>query len=734
MSLSRMRTFWLMSVAVFVLFTESTFADTVLEVESLQPRFTDRATLLAIELYQRGDFSKARDALLKQGNTEKNQDLRRRRRFLLAQTCIKANDLVGAVSVLDGLADELPLLSDRVRFMLGSTEAELGRDESAVATLSSIDPSFADYDQVQSILADLHLKKGNIVKALELLDLHVRNGHQDPASIGRLAGAMLANGRKDEAIAAVRKAYFRSLSSGRKGFRTFLSSLGVDVKPSLAERLTEITVILDAHRNQEAVDEARRLASTAPADIACSARFIEARGLAKLRKHSEALKAYDFVIDRCVKHVDMPRVLFLANRSAYRAEQNDLGDRFAERLAKDHPDASFNDDIALTRARMAIGRNEPVKATAILEESLRRWPNGDMAIESRWLIAWAAIRDRQWDLALTHLRKGLAIENTSTDSSSRFAYWEGRVLQFSKKTAQARLAYEKCVREFPLRFYGVLALNRLAQIDKTTPQNAISSIKGLNRGLRFLTVKSSADLDQGPLARSIYLAQTGLLDLAIDEVSSGSDGGDTAWVSAFLLDSRAQHSRSFRIAKRQLDIQVFWPSSESAGYYELAYPRPYANEVARAAKESSIDPLLIWAVMREESTFKAQVESWANAVGLMQLIIPTAKAMGKRLKIKADRQSLTDPSINIRLGAGYLRILLDRFKNPLLAIPGYNAGGGSISRWLKGNPGVELDSFVESISAEETRNYARKVFESYSAYRLLYGDEGQRYVKVNFKR
>jgi len=73
-----------------------------------------------------------------------------------------------------------------------------------------------------------------------------------------------------------------------------------------------------------------------------------------------------------------------------------------------------------------------------------------------------------------------------------------------------------------------------------------------------------------------------------------------------------------------------------------------------------------------------------------------------------------------------------RFGEPMLAIPGYNAGGGAISKWLSGNPGVPLDEFVEEIGAEETREYARKVYGSYAAYSLLYGKGADRFPVVRF--
>ena len=137
--------------------------------------------------------------------------------------------------------------------------------------------------------------------------------------------------------------------------------------------------------------------------------------------------------------------------------------------------------------------------------------------------------------------------------------------------------------------------------------------------------------------------------------------------------------------------------------------------------------------MREESAFVAGVESRANAIGLMQLILPTAKSMAARIKVTATPETLRKPETNIRLGAAFLSILMKEFKEPILAIPGYNAGGGAIRGWLANHPGVPLDVFVESFGAQETRDYARKVFESYAAYRYLYGTGADRLTRVRFR-
>jgi soluble lytic murein transglycosylase len=129
----------------------------------------------------------------------------------------------------------------------------------------------------------------------------------------------------------------------------------------------------------------------------------------------------------------------------------------------------------------------------------------------------------------------------------------------------------------------------------------------------------------------------------------------------------------------------------------------------------------IYGVMREESTFQADVVSHADAYGLMQIIPPTARAIGKKAGLPYSREALKRPSVNIAIGSRVLAELSRRFKtNPWLAIPGYNAGPGRPARWLRERPNVDFDIWVEMIPFRETRRYTKRVLASRAAYAFLY--------------
>jgi soluble lytic murein transglycosylase len=158
----------------------------------------------------------------------------------------------------------------------------------------------------------------------------------------------------------------------------------------------------------------------------------------------------------------------------------------------------------------------------------------------------------------------------------------------------------------------------------------------------------------------------------------------------------------------------------------LAYPKPYLEEVEEAAQEFGLDPLLLYAIMREESRYDPEAISRAYAQGLMQIIPSTRDWIVEQLKIEIDPTQIFDPSMNVRLGAWYLRHLLDYFEEDLhYAVAGYNGGPGNVNAW-KENPLIqEKPDFLRWIGFSETREYVPKVLLSYEVYRWLEQVEGE---------
>jgi len=141
-------------------------------------------------------------------------------------------------------------------------------------------------------------------------------------------------------------------------------------------------------------------------------------------------------------------------------------------------------------------------------------------------------------------------------------------------------------------------------------------------------------------------------------------------------------------------------------------------------RRSGIDPLVLHAVIRQESRFQPDILSPAGAVGLMQLMPRTAAETARKEKMpKPRRVDLTRPEVNVRLGAAYLSGLVKDYRGDYFrAVAAYNAGEAAVGRWWKrsnGDPAV----FLEGVNYKETRFYMRRVFLNLLQYYRIYRPE-----------
>ena len=154
----------------------------------------------------------------------------------------------------------------------------------------------------------------------------------------------------------------------------------------------------------------------------------------------------------------------------------------------------------------------------------------------------------------------------------------------------------------------------------------------------------------------------------------------------------------------------------------LDYPRAYWPHVLKVSEETGVDPYLILAVARQESTFRPRLVSYAGAVGVMQVMPSTAEQLAKSPDIpKETASNLESPLNSLRLGAHYLSEMLARWKgNVAFALASYNAGPGNCAKWQKQFAKADLETFIESIPFAETREYVKIVLGNYAAYYSLY--------------
>jgi soluble lytic murein transglycosylase len=153
-------------------------------------------------------------------------------------------------------------------------------------------------------------------------------------------------------------------------------------------------------------------------------------------------------------------------------------------------------------------------------------------------------------------------------------------------------------------------------------------------------------------------------------------------------------------------------------FWHWRYPYRFRPLIETSAAEFKLDPLLVAAVIREESRFNPDAVSAVGAIGLMQMMPATAAWAAKRVGLAAPgSDALLRPAVNIRLGCWYLRYLIRGHANLEEALAAYNGGEGNVARWRKAGQGIQF---------RETRQYVARSLRSYDRYRTLYGDSPQK--------
>ena len=230
------------------------------------------------------------------------------------------------------------------------------------------------------------------------------------------------------------------------------------------------------------------------------------------------------------------------------------------------------------------------------------------------------------------------------------------------------------------------------------------------------------------VAAALKLMTIGLDDFALINLEALPKSMKSSPAIAFVTARAAYRAEQYRIAHEALSLgfKSFVenpPSNAPAEFVEMAFPRIHLNHTTQIAARHSVDPHLVWAVMRQESRYDASAVSPAGALGLMQ-ITPGAAGLSRshgKIPAKAIAEIL-DPKQNVSLGIKILSKNLAGFNGKIIpAVASYNADIRKVREWLHKNGKMKNDEFIENMPYIETRIYVKKVLAGYRAYSRLYG-------------
>lgn len=359
--------------------------------------------------------------------------------------------------------------------------------------------------------------------------------------------------------------------------------------------------------------------------------------------------------------------------------------------------------------------NDYSKSKELYQLILKKYPAATEVADAA--IQWGLmdINDNDPSEAITHLEVARSRHLTSQqDLISLFWLYESYK---TKKTEAGIIGTSNdLMKRFGLTYYGIIAYQ---DMKSALPQYARSKVK---TGKVYLSQQETQGLE-----RARILLAAGLFNAASDELSIFLNRPLNQDEEQYLVNFYAQgvhHQKVFGILSSLFDDA---PEKRSDFLVKKLFPKEFWDLVSDDKMRSELDPLLLLSVMKQESAFDHNAISHSGAVGLLQMIPPTAQDVKLELKSDADVPSaLADPATNIKFCAHYLAGLIKKYNGSIpLALAAYNAGPKRINQFINAKGGLVRDTWVDELPWAETSFYVKSILKNYLMYRILYGGLNQ---------
>jgi soluble lytic murein transglycosylase len=411
-------------------------------------------------------------------------------------------------------------------------------------------------------------------------------------------------------------------------------------------------------------------------------------------------------------------LLFYAGRiRRQQGKHGESADLFTKALAL-APDA-VQEDACIWYILSSAMTEKPETVPALVKTYAGRWNQDDEFYDILDRLSSYLLAEKKWsDLGDVFT----AIRNSKDGATvAKYAYLMGRAVSLGyvsgrgmNAAAYFTIAYEEGNASF---YYRALAASYLGR--------TVAPVTGNTGG--------------GTPADSPYKVENGAeLEFYVKFFEFGAG----SYAMAYLRENADRYTKyemrilagTFADAGRYLEsIQIVGMYMRRDGYVmetadlELYYPKPFTQLIEKYAQANGLHPQMFFGLIRTESAFIPDIASHAGAVGLAQLMPATAKEVAAVIKKRGGPDfaaggdiDLTDPEINVQMGAVYLKDLTDSLGSPMLALLAYNGGPGRIRRFRRAVPSLPEDLFIETINITETRNYGKRVMAAAAAYGYLY--------------
>lgn len=672
---------------------------------------------------------------------------------------VRVGDDAAALARLEALP---PAVRDtpRARYLVGRLEARLGNHRAAVAAWAGQGPGLPE-----AVAEDLHYRRavaqshvGMCAAARPVLG-EVGAGRGRRAAIARAREAECALEAGD--LAAATGALGRVALEDAAGVDTFAVRLSLadahhrngDDAAAAAE-LHALLVARPEHPDAELAEQALT-ALGATLDFSAEERLARAERLHRQRRHRAAVAELDAGGRPRASALRGPW-LHLRGMSLFKTRHAyaEAAVVLAEAARQRGPTAEEDEFHA---ARALSRSDEDGRAIVAYRRFARRHRGHRRAAEAEYLAAWLELRlgrrrgetamarfirahrttsyarSGTFELGLSAYERGqfstaarrfeqFAGMGTDALVRGRGLYWAGRAHQRAGNRRRAAEHFRDALGVEALHYYALWSRQRLVELgedpgDPFPPAEARPARSPLGAPRLPEDARFYADLGLRADAVAALRSREAEVKAAQPE-GRGLEG----LVAAY--HQLGEASRPYRLVVRgeRAELQRR-PDAANAWIWRAAYPEAFRRSVAPAARGRGLDPEYLWAIMRQESGYEPEVVSYADAIGLLQLMPATAAGIARGLGVPFAREMLFDPSWNARLAAQYNARLRRTYALPL-AFAAYNGGGHRVTAWLEERGPMDLDQFIERIPITQTKNYARRVTSHYARYVYLREGDG----------
>lgn len=680
-----------------------------------------------VDAFRRDDWGSAAAAI-----DALSPELRKRAdlRYARARAALKLAEHSLALELLNGLERELPELSERI--LRARAEASLVVGPYDAAALYFAAQGDAE-SQLNAAVAFTRAKQNDKARA------HFERALSAAEKMGARGRELVARVRAERArffeevgnkALAVIDLRWLALEAPRSPFAkdADVRLAALDPKRALtkAERAGRLFVFAEAGRVDAVEEEIKKLGAT-PGPALGRAKLALARGLALYHARKDYRRAAELLTLAANEGAPDPaKAKFYAARAHARAHDDDRAISLYAELGRTYPKSTWAETASYLTGKTYYAGSRFEEAIKAYDRYFAKFGKsaryGQQASHERAVALLAAKRYPEAARALSNLRASA----THARDKARLLELEGVARAGAGERELAIKLFTQAAEEQPLTFTALVARARLEQLGAPVP------------ALLGASVPDPA-APAPPLALELPRAVSLLSELGLDREAEAelrprerelegryAGRGREALCRAYgKLDFAA---RRYQIAQSAVSAEVLRqaPSPATLWQWECVYPRPHEAVVREVSRAYGLNEALIWGVMRQESSFRPDVVSPANAIGLMQLIPPTAQRVAEELSLPYERERLSSPAYNVKLGGHYLKKLLDFFDgNVALAAAGYNAGPQAVFRWLDGAGDLPLDVFVARIPFDETRTYVERVVGNMARYAyVLEGEAG----------